>query len=258
MKTASCCLFTFFILLVHGSAAAEGPGDLSLRRDTRIVESPETETFCPATAFRKCDDGSFENGYVWGYGACVPPDYGAWAERFTANYVCGVQFVLTQVGSFENQTMDVYLWEYDAEGNPPPGPDPGNVLCVIPGVCPDSIALYPEFSTYNVLVCCEAGGEHFAGFWGDWPDDLEKIWFIAADEDGAGPGDPRTKIAPGLPYPTGWSHPNAVPTFENCKSLGIREYAGPGNCLTSSAPDPDVDAPGARRWSTWGAIKALY
>jgi hypothetical protein len=231
--------------------------DLGFRKDTQVIQT-EDDAFCPATSFRRNDDGSFENGYVWAGPACIPPDYGAWAEGYTAEFVCGIQFVLTQLGSHEDETMDVYVWESDMDGNPPSGPDPGNVLCVLPGVSPDSIALWPEFSTYNVCVCCETDGDHFVGFWGDWPGEVEKVWFIAADEDGFGSGLPRTKLVPGLGYPTGWNHPNIIPVFGECKDLGIRIFAGPGDCQTSSVPDRGSDDPDAGVRTTWGQIKAIY
>jgi hypothetical protein len=151
--------------------------------------------------------------------------------------------------------MDVYIWESAVGGNPPPGPDPGNVLCMIPGVSPGPVAFWPSISQHNIQICCETNGEHFAGFWGDFQVGACG-WFIASDEDGPALGNPRTKIAPGIGYPTGWQHPNVVPTFAGCKALGIRVFRGPGECeLTSGTPDPD--APVARK-TTWGTIKALY
>jgi hypothetical protein len=149
--------------------------------------------------------------------------------------------------------MDVYVWDAIADGDPPPGPDPGNVICVVPDVSTGPIAFWPEISAHSVKVCCQPGGYHFVGYWGNWPM-ATCGWFTAADEDGPGEGCPRTKIAAGIGYPTGWHHPNIVPNvFENCKGLGIREFAGRGDCESSSAPDPD-----APKKITWGSIKSLY
>ncbi|MBD3335609.1 MAG: hypothetical protein GF355_08835 [Candidatus Eisenbacteria bacterium] len=192
------------------------------------------------------DDGSFENAYAWSGGGVIPPEYGAFAECYTGDFVCGVQFGFTQIGYYENYTMDVYVWDSNVEGNPPPGPDPGNVLCRLAGVDPGAPAYWPEVSTHDVQVCCAVDGEHFVGFWGDWPGELES-WYIAADENGPELGCPRTKIRPEMGYPTGWNHPNIIALFSQCKNLGIREYSGLGDC-----------SPTATQATTWGRIKSFY
>jgi hypothetical protein len=229
----------------HWSEDALGE-DLGFRTDTEILWSGLDEDFCPGTTMLQNDSGVFTNGYCWRAGGVVPPDYGSWAEGYDSGFVCGIQFLFTQTGSFFDQTMDVYVWESDGGGNPPPGPDPGNVLCALPGITPGPIAMWPEISMHDVLVCCETDGPHFVGFWGDWPG-ATCAWYVAADETGDGLGIPRTKIAPGIGYPTGWQHPNVQPIFANCRDLGIREFAGSGGC----PPTPT-------RGMTWGRIKALY
>lgn len=261
MKTVFLLLAACVLLLPQEILADGSATSLGFRRDTEIVEAPQPDAFCPATNLRRNDDNSFENGYLWDFYGVWPPDYGSWAECFDADFVCAVQFFFTQLGTHTDETMDVYVWESDAVGNPAPGPDPGNVIVMIPDVFPGEIAVWPEISAHNVQVCAPAGGEHFVGFWGDWPGNPVDIWFIAADEDGPG-GCPRTKVSNQLdpkywPEP-GWHHPNVVAPFEDCKALGIREYAGPGECATSSVPDDDMDGAAARKPSTWGAIKALY
>jgi hypothetical protein len=255
MKTV---LLGVCLLAVPLGASAEDPvTSLGFRQDTEILQHPDTEAFCPATPLRRHDDGTFENGYAWRFAGVVPPDYGAWAECYEADFVCGVELILTQTGYYVGQTMDVYVWEWEAEGNPPPGPDPGNVICMIPDVSPGPMAFYPEFSMHNIEVCCETTGSLFAGYWPNWPG-AGPGWYIASDEDGPGGGCPRTKLAPGIGYPTGWGGTDLVPTFYGCKALGIRVFAGPGDCQTSSVPDPGATGPEGPKTTTWGAVKALY
>lgn len=236
---------------------------LGFREDTEVIQGPETEVFCPATSLRRHDDGGYENAFCWRYMGNVSPDYGSWAECYESDYVCAIEFLFTQE-YHSGETMDVYIWESDPEGNPPPGPDPGNVICYLPDVYPGTIAEWPEISAHNVEVCCYTGGAHFVGYWGNWPGDRDRDrcgWFVAVDEDGFygfGEPCPRTKIAPGIGYETGWNHPNVHPIMADVVALGIREFAGPGDCGTSSAPDPDDPVPATAEPTTWGKIKALY
>jgi len=106
---------------------------LGFRQATEIIEGSQTDAYCPATNLRRNDGNSFENNYLWDGDGVSPPDYGSWAESFNADFVCAVQFSFTQIGNHTDQTMDVYVWESGALGNPPPGPDPGNVIVMIPG-----------------------------------------------------------------------------------------------------------------------------
>ncbi|MBU1951066.1 MAG: hypothetical protein KJ927_20310 [Candidatus Eisenbacteria bacterium] len=226
-----------------GALAEDGyASELGYWEQTNILL--EDEDICPGTTILQNDDNSFENGYLWSYGGVEPPDYGSWAECYDAEYVCGIQFLFTQIGGFVNQTMDVYVWDYNAEGNPPPGPDPGNVLCMLTDVLPENIAFWPDISTHNVQVCCTTNGPHFVGFWGNWPTGNDG-WFVAADENGPPSGCSRAKVTPGSPYGEGWVEVELA--FPNCKALGIREFAGLGDCQ----PTPI-------RRTNWGRIKALY
>ncbi|MBD3334368.1 MAG: hypothetical protein GF355_02530, partial [Candidatus Eisenbacteria bacterium] len=196
-------------IAVPGVLANENAEELGYREDTQIIHGPDEE-FCPGATLTQNDDGSFENGYAWSSAGVVEPDYGSWAECFDADYVCGVQLLFSQVGYYAGQDIDVYVWDVLVDGDPPPGPDPGNVICVLPGVVPDPPAFWPDVSAHDFQVCCLTEGPHFVGFWPNWPGTVNG-WFIASDENGAGAGCPRTKFAPGLGYPTGWNHPNIVP-----------------------------------------------
>jgi hypothetical protein len=234
------CLMVFYV-----GARAEGPAmELGYLTDTEVIGADGE--ICPGAVLQQHDDGDFENGYTWTFGGVVPPDYGSFAECYSADFVCAVEFLFTQSGFYTGQTMDVYVWDWLDEGDPPPGPDPGNVICMLAGVAPGPISFWPEISTHRVQVCCETGGDHFVGYWGEWPGEVER-WFIVADENGPGGGCPRTKIAPGIGYPTGWVAVTVVPSFDDCRALGIREWAGLGDCQPTLVEQ-----------TTWGRIKALY
>ena len=236
-------LLTTSFLLFGPVPLGANPRSLGYSESTVIVPAPEGEV-CPGTTLLQQDDGDFESGYNWHGAGVQPPDYGSWAERYTSDFVCGIQLLLTQEGFYDGQTMDLYVWESVAEGNPPPGPDPGNALCVIRDVDPGPPADWPSISTHDFQICCPTGGPHFVGFWPNWPG-VFGAWYIAADENGAGDGCPRTKIAPGIGYDTGWSHP--IGLFSHCRDLGIREHAGIGDCQATPS-----------RRMTWGRIKGLY
>jgi hypothetical protein len=237
------CFVSLSIAPSNGDELSEA---LGFRTDTVVLPNTGEGDFCPGTVLQQHDDDSFENGYAWRFAGVVPPDYGSWAECYESDFVCGVEFLLTQTGYYVGQTMDVYVWEWDDDGNPPPGPDPGNVICMLTGVAPGPIAMWPEISVHDIRVCCPTGGAHFVGYWPNWPG-APAAWYVASDENGPGGGCPRMKIAPGIGYPTGWSELDIMPTFEDCKALGIREYAGLGDCQATPTEK-----------TTWGSIKALH
>lgn len=238
-------LFTAFLLVLPQFASAEGPtASLGFHPDTQIIPSQDQE-ICPETTLLQNDDGSIESGYAWRFAGVVPPDYGSWAECYDSEFVCGIQFLFTanyQLG----YTMDVYVWESVAEGDPAPGPDPGNIICVLPDISPWPIAEWPEISVHDIQVCCEANGDHFVGYWGNWPG-LGPGWFTTGDHNGPGGGCPRTKVAPGIGWPTGWQDPADLEIWGEIRALGIREFAGVGDCEPTSSGK-----------TTWGKIKALY
>jgi hypothetical protein len=199
------------------------------------------QSICDGAILLQHDDGSFENGYGWSGPGSRVPDFGAWAERYESDVVCSVQFLFIDSGDFQDQTMDVFVWS-DESGNP------GTVLCVLRDIDPGPIAPWPQISIHDVPINCETGGPHFVGFWGEWPGAVHG-WYLAADENGSGSGSPRTRIAPGLGYPTGWNHPNVVPFYSGIRGVGIRELA----LQSSGLPEPRGVVP-----ATWGAVKAFY
>lgn len=200
-----------------------------------ILPSGDTNP-CPPAVLLANNDGSFENGYAWQYGGVVPPYYGAFADGYTGTgSVCGIQLNLTTVsGYYLGQTLDAYVW--DASGG-----NPNNVLSVTVGVSITMPGIWPNISTHDIdNIDAAVAGDFFVGYWGNWPG-VAPGWFVAADLDGFG-GVPRTNIAPGIGYPTGWTDPSVVwgPTM----ALGCSAWLGEDVIPVEE--------------TTWGAIKALY
>jgi len=210
------------------------------------VPAPSADIACPGSALLSWDDGAYENAIAWTLEGVVGGNsyYGAWAERFESDFVCGLQFLFTQVGLYSGQTMDVFLWDAITD----PEPIPGNVIVRIAGFQPGTPAAWPSVSVHEVVICEETLGSHFAGFWGNWPGSPVAGWFLVSDENEESGNAPRTKIAPDLDYPEGWQHPTVVEAFQEVRALGIREWGGNG--------EPCYFTPAERR--TWGAIKSLY
>lgn len=240
-RTWLCLAGTLLLILFLTAALQAAP----LNREGTQSEGFETPPSlderppCQAPFTLYNHDGTFENGYAWTEGGVVPPDCGAFAECFGDGQfllICGVEFYFTQDGHQTNQTMDVYAWEDDGSGNP------GNVMAMIPGVSPGPVANWPEFSLHyvdmNLLQVEEA--PWWIGYWGNWPGAENAGWYIAADEDGF-LGCPRTKIAEGLIYPSGWQHPNV--RWGGAVSLGIQAVVDYG--IVEESPICDIAADGA-------------
>jgi hypothetical protein len=222
-------------VVAFGANAAD---NVELGIGTGILVPSGDDNPCPGSTFLLNADGSYENGYAWRYGGIVPPYYGAFAEGYTGGgNVCGVGFFLSTLsGMYFGQNMDVYVWDSD-------GVNPNNVLGMTAGIVPGTIAIWPNISQHDIdITDADAGtGDFFVGYWGNWPGGSNG-WFVAADLDGFG-GLPRTNIAPGIGYPTGWQDPSVV--WGPTQSLGLGAYVG------DVIPNPTVE-------TTWGAIKNLY
>jgi hypothetical protein len=240
MKKLSLLFALVGLIALFGVASAEnavstGPGQ------GVVIDNPSPDTICPNSTLKTNDDGSYENGYAWAYSGVVAPYYGAWAEGFTLDGghdgVCGMKFGLTQVGNQDGWLLDAYVWDDS-------GSNPNNVLSVTTGVNPGAIAMWPSISQHDVdITDVLTPANYFVGWWGNWVG-VANGWYVASDENGFGGGLPRTNIAPGIGFPTGWNHPNVVSTFAGCMDLGIAVYEGTG-------PIP-VEP------TTWGSIKSLY
>jgi len=170
----------------------------------------------------------------------VPPDFGSFAEGFDSieGYVCGVQLLLTQTGNATGQPIDVYVWDMDGECG-----IPGAVLSVTTPVVVSGVAFWPSFSAHDIDTAdAQSYGDGFyAGYWsGGWQGGPAGFYCVA-DRDGFG-GLPRTNIAPGIGYPTGWQDPSIV--WGTTQALGIGAYAYGGAVPTVP--------------TSWGKIKAMY
>ncbi len=224
------------MLAIAGSAFAANMNSTGVGTGV-VLPHPGDTNPCPGSTLFLNADGSYENGFAWQYGGSVPPYYGAFAEGYNASgNVCGAQFMFSTLsGYYYGQTLDAYVW--DAAGG-----NPNNVLSVTTGVAITPPALWPNISTHDIDVA-DAGvaGDFFVGFWGNWPG-LLCGWFIAADLDGFG-GMPRTNIAPGIGYPTGWNDPSTI--WGPTQAMGIGAYLGEGGPVPTET-------------KTWGQIKNLY
>jgi hypothetical protein len=212
----------------EGVAASVGPGE------GRIVPGERSSTTSQYVLSHH--DGTFENGYAWMYGGVTQDGAGSWAEAFSGTYLLGdATFYLTDTGYYMGQSMDVYVWE-DAGG------EPGNVLFVLTGFVPGQPAFWPDVSAHVAPIGIPVSGVWWVGYWPNWPGQVLG-WFQAADENGCG-GVPRTNIAPGLGYPSGWQHPNVI--FPNAKALGIE--AG----VDAPAQVPDAALSTVQPWDSYG------
>jgi len=222
--------------MMTSAVARENIGSVGMGRGIAVHGSDANP--CPPATLYQNYDGTAENGYCWQYGGVVPPDYGAFAEGYslggTCWYVCGLALWLTQVGYYTGgPVVDAYVYDSD-------GVNPSTVLGATTGISPGAIAYWPSISQNDVAITAVAvPGDFFVGYWSNWPGSLCQF-YCAADLDGFG-GLPRTNIAPGIGYPTGWNDPSIIwgPTM----AMGV-------GCWVSG-PTPTKE-------TTWGAIKHLY
>lgn len=190
---------------------------------------------CGALVFNA--DGTYENGYAWRYGGIVPPDYGAFAEGYSATnpQLCSAVFDFSTTGDL-GAGMNIFVYN-DAAGAPGP-------VVYTQAADPGAIAFWPSISRHTFAltgdVCTD--DNFWVGYWGNWPGDVQS-WFVAADLDGFG-GLPYTNIAPGIGYPTGWNNVSIV--------WGPTQAIGCGaEIVECGGPSPVIE-------STWGQIKNLY
>lgn len=194
------------LIAVAGAAGAdsniafiEGPG----------IHVPGGDTQpCPGELHLN-HDGSTEGAFTWQNEGIAAPDYGAFAEGYAGITwdVCGAQLLLMRWGTMTGSgEIDVYVWDYDVATD-----NPGAVLSLTASVDISGVVLWPNVSTHDI-DCADAPATGNGCFIGYWPRSFVGTlaqFGCAMDEDGPG-GVPRTNIAPGIGYPTGWNHPNAV------------------------------------------------
>jgi len=222
--------------VLAGSMFAAGPATATgsaVSMEGPLVVRSESDTRCGTLLWNA--DQTFEAACGWEYEGVVPPYYGAFAESYHGEWdVCAAVFGFTRSYDPMGEVMDVYVWE-DAGGIP------GNILCLVADIDPGPVAEWPYVSYHRVkMTACCTGNDWWVGYWGNWPGE-QSWWYIASDEDGQG-GTPKTNIAPGLGYPTGWQD-NDVP-FGPTNALAIGAEVIP----CGSTPTGDT---------TWGRIKAV-
>lgn len=196
-----------------------------------------------ATAQGNCElllhaDGSWESGYAWEQWESPPPDYGAFAERYSGDgAICGIALWGTQIGFESAALFDAFVWWGNFEDVP------GTVICAAIGNDPPPIALWPAFTRIDVPMddCC-VFGQWWVGFRGAWQE--SPGFYVLADLDGPTQALSLTKVAPGLGFPEGWQN-SGIARGEEPKALAI------GALVKPCSP---VIVEGA----TWGRVKSLY
>jgi hypothetical protein len=220
------------LLLAVMPSGASNAVSLGYSDETTIV-GPERE--CSGGTLVYNHDGSFENGYMWQYGGCQHPYYGALGEAYdlgAGTISCGA-FWLTTIDWWFGEEADCYIWQGGI------GSDPGAVLTVVTGVLFTNLPLWPGVGQNDVDMSVAATGPFTVGYWGDCPG-AASIFFCAADENGPR-GHPWTCIAPGTVYPSGWQDPAVV--WPGARSMGCGVYFEQATPVESE---------------TWGAVKALF
>jgi len=224
--------------MMSSAGARENIGSVGMGHGT-VVHGSDVNPCTGSTLYLNFD-GTTENGYCWQYGGIVAPDYGAFAEGYDAGgtaCVCGIALILTQIGYYTGgNVVDAYV--YGSDGN-----NPTATLGMTPAMNPGTIAYWPSASQSDLDINdVEVPGPFFVGYWSNWPGAYCQF-YCAADLDGFG-GLPRTNIAPGIGYPTGWNDPSLIwgPTM----AMGVGAYVIPGTC---GVPTKET---------TWGSIKHLY
>ena len=221
------------VLAMAAAPRADNLGALGYCDDTVVIpasgdDCSDGELFCN-------NDGSCECAYCWLYGGIVPPYYGAWAEAYdlgAGTVVCGAYW-LTQIGYFTGRPMDCYVWEGGVTG------DPGGVICLVAGVVPQDVPIWPYCGQNDVEMGCCVAAEFTVGYWADFSDSCCE-YYSCVDCTGDF-GFPWTCIAPGIGFPSGWQHARVVDPY--IVSLFIGVYF--------------ADAPSPVESATWGSVKRL-
>ena len=118
----------------------------------------------------------------------------------------------------------------------------GAVLSVTQDYAISGVGFWPTVTTFDLNTNdAQADGSGF--FVGYWPQSFVGVpaqFGCAMDQDGFG-GVPRTNIAPGIGYPTGWNHPSVAGYA--LQAFGIGGWGG--------GIVPTLE-------TTWGQVKLLY
>jgi hypothetical protein len=225
------------LLVAVSSASASNAVSLGYSDETTII-GPARE--CSAGTLVYNHDGSFENGYAWGYGGCQPPYYGAFGEAYdlgAGTVTCGAYWLTTANGGYGIcDPADCYLWEGGVAA------EPNAVLAVVTGADFTSMGIWPDVTEHDVDMDVGVAGAFTVGYWANMQGGFD-FFFCGADENGPR-GHPWTCIAPDQGYPSGWQDPALVGGWWGpTKSLGLGIYFEQTTPVESE---------------TWGAVKALF
>lgn len=142
---ARCFRIALPMVLALSLAAGLAPQGRALSQENRTHLGPEggvlvldDERDC-GTLMMLNEGEYYDGAYTWAYDGIVPPYYGAFAEYYTGEYeVCNIVLDITQVGDFDGQLLDAYIW---TDG----GDVPGAVAYLEPGVAIDPPAMWPSY-----------------------------------------------------------------------------------------------------------------
>ncbi|MBK8232709.1 MAG: hypothetical protein IPK72_19530 [Candidatus Eisenbacteria bacterium] len=169
-------------------------------------------------------DGSYETAYCPRPELLVPPDYGAFAERYSGSWeVVGIAFELSQIGIWAGTAYDLLVWQDDGMGAP------GQVVYIQYISVGDSPAYWPSCRHYEYAFpngCC-VSGDWWIGLWSHYDDCLS---YLCSDLTGGAGTTSMIKIPPGLEWPEGWQDVDLV--FGPTHALGI------GALVEECAPTP--------------------
>ncbi|MCC7142769.1 MAG: hypothetical protein IT349_11775 [Candidatus Eisenbacteria bacterium] len=183
-------------------------------------------------------DGGFETAYLPREDVLLPPDYGAFAERYSGAWqVVGVTLEFTQIGIWGSSLHDLFVWQDDGSGAP------GQVICTRRIELEPQPPYWPNCLHYEYSLtpgCC-VSGDWWVGAWLVYPG--VPTYYLCSDLTGGAGTTSMIKIPPGLEWPEGWQDVDLV--FGPTHALGI------GALVEECAPTP-VES------RTWGRVKSLY
>jgi hypothetical protein len=230
-------LLVSVLMLAVPAAICDG-GSIGYLSDGPIESVRMVRRVCSDDNLYVHHDGTFEDGVCWDASGVEPPYDGAFGEAFDLGpgMVECVSFWLTQIGGYQGQSTDVYVWEGGV------AEEPGGVLEVVTGIVLEDIPIWPEAGRYDVEIPSSVPGGFTVGSWGNWPGQSGNPYFWCTDRDGP-VGHPWTHVVEGQGYPSGWQNPEVIWGFP-IHSMGIGvHFTGGGSPVVPT---------------TWGSVKSLF